>query len=285
MKIDNDFKNLLPELTKEEYTGLERDIVKHGILSPIIVWNDTIVDGHNRYAIAQAHRFPESAIPTKEMKFDSKDQALSWILKHQLGRRNLTDFQRNEIALKYEDIIARQMKERQTEGQERGRDSRYGNSGSGSNDHKPASTTRKELAKIAGTSEGSVQRTKLILEKGTPEQIAQVRKGEMSIGGMVREIKGKQSDATKKTSESKPLEPAEDFLKRSRAEAMATETRTAIGIVSVQAQKITKDRLDGLSEIYKKKELEETINQIRSMIDNCQRAMDLCKSFLEVCCQ
>ena len=80
MKIDNDFKTLLPELTAEEYTGLERDIVKHGILSPIIVWNDTIVDGHNRYAIAQAHRFPDSAIPTKEMKFDSKDQALSWDL-------------------------------------------------------------------------------------------------------------------------------------------------------------------------------------------------------------
>lgn len=288
LKIDEDYKNLLPELTAEEYTGLERDIVKHGILSPIIVWNGVIVDGHNRYAIAQAHRFPDAAIPTKEMKFDSNDQALSWILKHQLGRRNLTDFQRNEIALKYEDIIGRQMKERQRAAggdkvSEKARTASDQMIHSGQN-----TTTRKELAKIAGTSEGSVQRTKLILEKGTPEQIEQVRKGEVSIGGMVREIKGKQSAEIKKPSEPKepkPLEPAEDFLKRSRAEAMAAETRTAIGVISVQAQKITKDRLNGLSEIYKKKELEEAINQVRSMIDNCQRAMDLCKSFLEVCCQ
>lgn len=280
LKIDEDYKNLLPELTAEEYTGLERDIVKHGILSPIIVWNGVIVDGHNRYAIAQAHRFPDASIPTKEMQFDSKDQALSWILKHQLGRRNLTDFQRNEIALKYEEVISRQMKGRQAEYH----GNRYQKVDSGSIDQK-STTTRKELAKIAGTSEGSVQRTKLILEKGTPEQINQVRKGEVSIGGMVREIKGKQSAEIKKPSEPKPLEPAEDFLKRSRAEAMAAETRTAIGVISVQAQKITKDRLNGLSEIYKKKELEEAINQVRSMIDNCQRAMDLCKSFLEVCCQ
>lgn len=154
LKIDEDYKNLLPELTAEEYTGLERDIVKHGILSPIIVWNGVIVDGHNRYAIAQAHRFPDAAIPTKEMKFDSKDQALSWILKHQLGRRNLTDFQRNEIALKYEDIIARQMKEAADKSRSEFHGNQHTTVVSGSNDHN--TTTRKELAKIAGTSEGSV---------------------------------------------------------------------------------------------------------------------------------
>ena len=48
LKIDDDFKNLLPDLTSEEYTGLERDIVKHGVLNPIIIWNGIIVDGHNR---------------------------------------------------------------------------------------------------------------------------------------------------------------------------------------------------------------------------------------------
>lgn len=186
MKIDNDFKNLLPELTAEEYTGLERDIVKHGILSPIILWNDTIVDGHNRYAIAQAHRMPDSVIPTKEIKFSSRDEAIAWILRHQLGRRNLTDFQRNEIALKHEEVIARQMKERMSDG---------GKGGSGdhplSNEDK--TTKRKELAKIAGTSEASIQRTKLILDQGTPEQIERVRKGEKSIGGMVNEIKKKRA--------------------------------------------------------------------------------------------
>lgn len=35
---------------------------------------------------------------------------------------------------------------------------------------------RKELAKIANTSEGSIQRTKYILENGTEEQIERARK-------------------------------------------------------------------------------------------------------------
>ena len=89
LRIDEDYKNLLPELTAEEYTGLERDIVKHGILSPIIVWNGVIVDGHNRYAIAQAHRFPDTAIPTREIKFDGKASAMQWIVDHQFAKRNL----------------------------------------------------------------------------------------------------------------------------------------------------------------------------------------------------
>jgi len=281
MKIDNDFKNLLPELTKEEYTGLERDIVKHGILSPIILWNDTIVDGHNRYAIAQAHRFPESAIPTKEIKFDSKASAMQWIVDNQFAKRNLEKSERMRLLIKIEGQIAKEKSAKSIANLKQNTEA------SNLTYREDSGETAEIMAKKMGVSKNTYKDMKTIIEKGTPDQIARMDKGGKGNGvsTIAKEIKGKQSDVTKKTSESKPLEPAEDFLKRSRAEAIATETRTAIGIVSVQAQKITKDRLDGLSEIYKKKELEETINQIRSMIDNCQRAMDLCKSFLEVCCQ
>ena len=86
--------------------------------------------------------------------------------------------------MKYEEVIAKQMKKRQGERNDLKEHS----------DHVirklPPTTTRKELAKIAGTSEGSIQRTKLILDKGTPEQIEQVRKGEVSLGVMAKEIKG-----------------------------------------------------------------------------------------------
>lgn len=98
-----------------------------------------------------------------------------------MGRRNLTDFQRNKIALKYEEVIAKRMKDRQREGQELGRSTRY--SGLRPNGQKPEkekpTTKRAELAKIAGTSQGSIQRTKLILEKGTPEQIERAEKGDI----------------------------------------------------------------------------------------------------------
>ena len=181
LKIDEEFRNLLPEPTREEYTNLEKSIVKRGVLSPLLVWDGTIIDGHTRYAICQVHCMKD--IPTKEISFQSREEAVSWILMNQLSRRNLTDFQKNEIALKYEEVIAKQMKKRQGERNDLKEHS----------DHVirmlPPTTTRKELAKMAGTSEGSIQRTKLILDKGTPEQIEQVRKGEVSLGVMAKEIK------------------------------------------------------------------------------------------------
>ena len=108
LKIDEVYRKLLPEPTTEEYTNLEKSIVKHGILSPLIVWDGTIIDGHTRYAICKAHRMKN--IPTKEISFQSRDEAITWILMNQLSRRNLTDFQKNEIALKYEEVIAKQMR-------------------------------------------------------------------------------------------------------------------------------------------------------------------------------
>lgn len=105
-------------------------------------------------------------------------QVIEWILQNQLGRRNLTDFQKNEIALRYEDVIAKRMKERQSE--------YYGNQYSkvdlGPNGQKSKiehTTRRAELAKIAGTSQGSIQRSKLILEKGTQEHEPRVNKEKM----------------------------------------------------------------------------------------------------------
>lgn len=191
--IDEDYKQCLPDLTEEEYKELENSVLKDGVLNPIIVWNNVIIDGHNRYAICKAHGISDFLV--KEIKFNSKDEALEWILRNQLGRRNLTDFQRNRIALKYEDIIAKRMKERMSKG---GGDRKSVNKKIGydqldSPDFKPT-TKRAELSKIAGTSQGSVQRTKKILEKGTPEQIKRAEKGGRGNGQstIVKEISMKE---------------------------------------------------------------------------------------------
>lgn len=187
MNIDNDFKNLLPELTAEEYTGLERDIVKHGILSPIIVWNGVIVDGHNRYAIAQAHRFPDAAIPTKEIAFDGKAQAIEWIINNQKSRRNLTKSQLVAAWSKYEEEVAREAKERQATSTGGANPQLRKNF----NEAEPIRTAAEVAAKI-GVSEPTYRDMKLIAEKGTEEQIARMDKGGKgnAVSAIAREIKG-----------------------------------------------------------------------------------------------
>ena len=93
LKIDPEFQNQIPPLTDDEYRQLEENILKEGKLrSPLIVWNNTLVDGHNRYAILQKH--PEIYFSTMPLPFESREEVLAWICKNQLGRRNLTPGQK-----------------------------------------------------------------------------------------------------------------------------------------------------------------------------------------------
>jgi hypothetical protein len=56
LQVDPEFESKIPPLSEEEYQKLEENIVAEGVvLMPLIVWKNTIVDGHNRYKIAQAH--------------------------------------------------------------------------------------------------------------------------------------------------------------------------------------------------------------------------------------
>ena len=89
LKIDPEFQSQIPPLTDDEFKQLEENILKAGkLLSPLIVWNNTLVDGHNRYAILQKH--PEIYFSTMPLRFANREEALAWICKNQLGRRNLT---------------------------------------------------------------------------------------------------------------------------------------------------------------------------------------------------
>ena len=93
LKIDPEFQSQIPPLTDDEFKQLEENILKEGkLLSPLIVWNNTLVDGHNRYEIVQEH--PEISFSTMPLPFESREEVLAWICKNQLGRRNLTPEQK-----------------------------------------------------------------------------------------------------------------------------------------------------------------------------------------------
>ena len=96
LTVDPEFRDLIPPLNEEELKLLEASLVADGCESPLIVWNGVIVDGHNRYAICRKHEIPFSI---QEKNFSSRDDAMLWMLRNQLGRRNLNDYQRGEMVL------------------------------------------------------------------------------------------------------------------------------------------------------------------------------------------
>lgn len=159
LTIDPEFEAKCPPLTEDELSQLEENILEEGlVLMPLIVWNDTIVDGHNRYRIAQAH--PGIGFRTHEKQFNNRYEALSWICKNQLGRRNLTPMQKKYL------VGERYDAEKKTHGASDGfRGNQHADLVSDQIGHLPdadnqkkSSKTRKKIASETGTSEGYVQR-------------------------------------------------------------------------------------------------------------------------------
>lgn len=148
LTIDPEFEAKCPPLTEDELSQLEENILEEGlVLMPLIVWNDTIVDGHNRYRIAQAH--PGIEFRVHEKHFNNKYEALSWICKNQLGRRNLTPQQKKYL------IGERYDAEKMIHGGDRR--SEDAKSSDKSCHLKNESRARKRIAEESGISEGSVQ--------------------------------------------------------------------------------------------------------------------------------
>ena len=58
LKIDQEFQSQITPLTADEFKQLEENILKEGkLLSHLIVWGKTLVDGQKRYAMLQ--EYPE----------------------------------------------------------------------------------------------------------------------------------------------------------------------------------------------------------------------------------
>ena len=96
LAIDPEFASKIPPLREEELKQLEENILADGVvINPLIIWDGVIVDGHNRYRILQKH--PEIQFTTYEKAFSDRYEAIAWICKNQLGRRNLTPEQRKYL--------------------------------------------------------------------------------------------------------------------------------------------------------------------------------------------
>ena len=181
--IDNEFRTLIPPLTEEEFSQLEANCVEVGIQDSLKTWNGILVDGHNRYEIAEKHGLE---FKTEEMEFSSRDDVKLWIIKNQLGRRNLDKWQRFDLAKQQEGIEAKKAKERQTSGI-----NQYTDKSLVENLPQPSATkTRDVMGQKVGVSGKTYDKMKAIDESDNDEVKQAVRNKEMSIDKAYREVKG-----------------------------------------------------------------------------------------------
>lgn len=166
--VREDFKNLIPPLSDNEYKQLEQNVLADGIRDPLVLWGNVLVDGHNRFGLAQKHNL---SFKTVNKDFADDDEAIIWIMQNQLGRRNLNDFQRVEIAYKCEDAVKAKAAERQES-------TRFGGTG---NISLTAGQARDELGAMAGVSGKTYEHAVTVMEEAPEPVVNAARNNEISI--------------------------------------------------------------------------------------------------------
>ena len=197
IQIDPEFKALIPPLAPDERSQLEANILADGVRDPLVLWGDVLIDGHNRYAICEAHDLP---FETVQLEFETRTEARIWIRNNQFGRRNLSAAWRIELELGNKQDL-----------KEIGKKSQGARTDILSKDDKrldaPKHDTRKEIAKAAGVSTGQVGMAEVVRAKA-PALWEQAKNQEISIGTAYKQIKKEE----KKDERQKEIQKQKDAI-------------------------------------------------------------------------
>jgi len=193
IRIDPEFRSIIPPLENDEFKQLEQNILAEGIRDPLVTWeqddgNEILVDGHNRWDIAAKH----GGLPFKtvKMRFESRDDVELWIIRNQKGRRNLHNLDAIALGEKEKKILAKQADARMHAGVENPAKKSWQGIGKTDRQIRRENSTDYKLAREIGISEDTYRKGKVILEKATPETIREVRSGTKSISKAYKEVIG-----------------------------------------------------------------------------------------------
>jgi len=126
-----------------------------GEFYPVEIECLVLIDGHNRMKICEQHGL--SYRWDNILTFRSRDEAKAWIIRNQFGRRNIQPYQRAELALELEPLIAKKAKENQ---ERSGRE--FGKGCQKSDEPIEPVDTKREVAKVAGLSHDTIAKAKKI---------------------------------------------------------------------------------------------------------------------------
>jgi ParB-like chromosome segregation protein Spo0J len=157
--------DLIPPMSDQEFTELKRSIDAQGLIEPITIYDDQVLDGRHRYRACR-----ELGIEPKTTIFrdgGDEDAALKFVIAKNIARRHLTESQRAMVAAA---IANREV---------------------GSNQHRkkggpidPPSISK--AAAMMKVSAKSVKRAKQVQAKGAPELAKAVTDGEIKVSAAAK---------------------------------------------------------------------------------------------------
>jgi N6-adenosine-specific RNA methylase IME4/ParB-like chromosome segregation protein Spo0J len=145
--------DIFPLIEGEEFSALCEDIRQNGVMEAIVLLDDKILDGRNRYRAARA-----VGVDCPELVYDGPDP-VGFVISLNLRRRHLNESQRAMIAAKLANMPA----------------------------HRPANksanlpTSQPEAAALLNVSDRSVRSAAVVRDNAVPELSGKVESGAVSV--------------------------------------------------------------------------------------------------------
>ena len=165
--VNEELLAYIDPLTPDEHAALEHSLLTEGCRDALVLWGEVLVDGHNRYGICSQHGIPFNTV--QNHRFKTIDDVHLWMIDQHLGRRSVSDFQRGVLALRKKDILGARLP------------SPVSDSPTPEPQAVPAALTRDALAKAARLSSNTFVQIEKIQKSATPELVAAVKSGTISI--------------------------------------------------------------------------------------------------------
>ena len=146
------YAEIFPFASETDFATLSNDIKANGLLEPIVLLDDMVLDGRNRYKACVA-----VGIDPRFVKYEG-DDPLAFVISKNLARRHLDESQRSMVSARMADMKV------------------------GDNQHVPIGTTSlSEASKKMNVSRRSTARAKKVLNTDDKDLIAAVDSGRISV--------------------------------------------------------------------------------------------------------
>jgi hypothetical protein len=255
MREQHALSKAFPPMTDEEFLELKDSIENIGVQTPIVIYEEKVIDGWHRYTAAN-----EVGMPCPETNLPDDIDPRDFVLANNKTRRHLN---KGQLAISYTRV--------------------YEWYPSGVNKGYVPSThpkTSKELAKLAGTSVKSITQAKSVLTKGGTEVVEAIEKGKISLkrGAQISKLdKSEQAKAITEPPEPKPSildgnAPSDDEIK-------ANELAMQADLDEVNRFLESDDKMAGLWEENKKLRYLKSQLEIRNaaLMNEKNECIKLCK--------
>jgi len=243
---------LFPMMSETEFQAMKEDIRLHGQNDDVLIWNGQLLDGRNRLRACT-----ELGIEPGWSELPKTIDPVAWVLSHNLHRRHLTTSQRAMVADKLATL-------------------KHGDNQHTNEDSGISLSSQAEAAKALRVSSDSVKTARKVRAKATPEVVAAVEAGTMSLNAAEATTKPKATQAEKDAAAAKQKAKADAAEAKALAKAEAAGARQKLKDDAAEDKaeaKAEKERAKAAS-LTAEGQAKNIVNLIQQHIDKAVRLVD-----------